>query len=195
MKKITFTLLLLVVSVYMASQTVLSGTRDMWKWPFADNSIWNMPIGSGATYQPANLLAEYAIGYNLVQLLEMKSEYPIVNVRNNTGGNTPCDGTTSLGFTLQIPSDWVVPNTPGFAFRTPSSNEVMQGAQVARCIVEGPVYLPDYMQWENNRTLHLGFLRSGRPSKEASVEPYSLCEKSVQRALRRTGSYGESDPF
>ena len=42
---------------------------------------------------------------------------------------------------------------------------------------------------------YLGFLRSGRPSKEASVEPYSLCEKSVQRALRRTGSYGESDPF
>jgi len=29
--------------------------RDPLKWPFASNSIWNMPIGSGAVYKPANM--------------------------------------------------------------------------------------------------------------------------------------------
>jgi hypothetical protein len=29
--------------------------RDPYLWPFAQNSIWNMPIGSNATYTPANL--------------------------------------------------------------------------------------------------------------------------------------------
>jgi hypothetical protein len=50
---------------------------------------------------------------------------------------------------------------------------------------------------ENNFTTieYIGFLRSERPSMEASVEPYSLCEKSVQRALTRMSYYGESDLF
>jgi hypothetical protein len=29
--------------------------RDPYLWPFAQNSIWNMPIGSNAKYEPANL--------------------------------------------------------------------------------------------------------------------------------------------
>ena len=31
--------------------------RDPKQWPFAQNSIWNMPIGSSAVYQPAYLLS------------------------------------------------------------------------------------------------------------------------------------------
>jgi len=31
--------------------------RDLKQWPFAQNSIWNMPIGSSAIYQPAYLLS------------------------------------------------------------------------------------------------------------------------------------------
>lgn len=37
--------------------TVQPGTRDPLKWPFVQDSIWNMPIGSGAVYVPANLPA------------------------------------------------------------------------------------------------------------------------------------------
>jgi hypothetical protein len=35
--------------------SVASGTRDPRQWPFAETSIWNLPIGSGATYAAANL--------------------------------------------------------------------------------------------------------------------------------------------
>lgn len=30
-------------------------SRDVYKWPFAQNSVWNVPIGSNAVYQPASL--------------------------------------------------------------------------------------------------------------------------------------------
>lgn|GEM_PF-2160334 len=30
-------------------------SRNDWKWPFAQDSIWNMPIGSGARYVDADL--------------------------------------------------------------------------------------------------------------------------------------------
>ena len=31
--------------------------RDKLAWPFAQTSIWNMPIGSGAIFQAANIFA------------------------------------------------------------------------------------------------------------------------------------------
>jgi hypothetical protein len=40
-----------------APGTPSAGTRDPLKWPFSQYSIWNMPIGSGAVYVPANLPA------------------------------------------------------------------------------------------------------------------------------------------
>jgi len=38
-----------------------SGTRNKYLWPFAANSIWNMPIGSNAVYVPAGI--QYAGGW------------------------------------------------------------------------------------------------------------------------------------
>jgi len=38
------------------------GTRDKYLWPFAANSIWNMPIGSNASYVPAGI--KYAGAWN-----------------------------------------------------------------------------------------------------------------------------------
>lgn len=37
------------------AQDAFPQTRDPLKWPFATNSIWNMPIGSEAVYVPANI--------------------------------------------------------------------------------------------------------------------------------------------
>ena len=39
-----------------------SGSRNKYEWPFASNSIWNMPIGSNAQYVDAGL--EYAGAWN-----------------------------------------------------------------------------------------------------------------------------------
>ena len=40
----------------------MPGTRDKYQWPFASNSIWNMPIGSAARYVPAGI--QYAGAWN-----------------------------------------------------------------------------------------------------------------------------------
>src|SRR5580658_4920873 len=41
-----------------------AGSRDPLEQPFASTSIWNMPIGSGAMYVPANLTADPPGGSN-----------------------------------------------------------------------------------------------------------------------------------
>lgn len=44
------------------SATATAETRSRYDWPFAADSIWNMPIGSGAVYVPAGLA--YAGAWN-----------------------------------------------------------------------------------------------------------------------------------
>src|SRR4029079_9617847 len=34
-----------------------TGTRDKFKQPFASNSVWNMPIGSGAAYRSSPIVS------------------------------------------------------------------------------------------------------------------------------------------
>jgi len=36
------------------------GARNAYRWPFASDSIWNTPIGSGAAYVPARIPAARA---------------------------------------------------------------------------------------------------------------------------------------
>jgi hypothetical protein len=40
---------------YPATPLLPNGLRNKYKWPFASDSIWNVPIGSGARYVPAGI--------------------------------------------------------------------------------------------------------------------------------------------
>ena len=145
-----------------SGQDTLSGSRDPWLWPFSQNSIWNQPIGCDAIYSDANFEAAKNVGVDIQHILELSDEYPVRDViGSETWGPGRCEGKQFLGFTLNIPDDWIVPDagdspyglTPNsnFAFRLPNSDSVFVGNQVSRCVEAGPVYMPIWMQYPNNR--------------------------------------------
>ncbi|MCG8374699.1 MAG: hypothetical protein MI700_14245, partial [Balneolales bacterium] len=136
--------------------------RDPWLWPFSSTSIWNMPIGDEAIYEPANFEDASNVGIDIQHLLLISENDPNRQVLNSpTWGPGRCSGETDLGFTLQIPDDWIVPdagNSPygltpnsNFAFLLPDGETLFQSTQISRCEEAGPVYLPEWMKYEDNR--------------------------------------------
>jgi hypothetical protein len=98
-------------------------TRDPLKWPFAATSIWNMPIGSGASYVASGLhftttpnSTEY--WYDMPQSdherLVLTPTAPLINVYISTvgwsGGNR-CAASGGVFFAAPIPASYVVPNS------------------------------------------------------------------------------------
>lgn len=154
--------MILSTSLRLYSQEVLEGERNPWLWPFSQNSIWNMPIGSNAIYIDAKLESAKNVGVDIQHILEQNSSYPERNVLGSeVWGPGRCNGTSYLGFTLRVPDNWIVPDagsspyglTPNsnFALRLPNSDMVFEGSQISRCIESGSVYLPTWMQYKNNR--------------------------------------------
>jgi len=98
-------------------------TRDPLKWPFAATSIWNMPIGAGATYVPSGLhftttpnSTEY--WYDMPQSdherIVLTPSAPLTDVYiSNVGwsGGNRCVQQGALFFQAPIPAAYVVPNS------------------------------------------------------------------------------------
>ncbi len=157
-----FILLLFIGCTSNSSSSDINEVRDPWLWPFSAESIWNMPIGSNAEYKPANFEDASHVGVDIQHILitsENDPEQPVLN--SPTWGPGRCSGTTSLGFSVRVPDTWIVPdagNSPygltpnsNFAFLLPDRETVFQSSTVSRCKVGGPVYMPEWMKWENNR--------------------------------------------
>ncbi|MEM6645129.1 MAG: T9SS type A sorting domain-containing protein [Bacteroidota bacterium] len=147
---------------FASAQEVLPGTRDAWLWPFTPTSIWNHPIGADAVYEPANLRRASNVGVDTQHIMELSASDPLRPALGTTAfGPGRCNGTEQIGVSLNIPDEWLVPdagNSPyggtpnsNFAFRLPDSDTVFEGSLVSRCVAGGPVYLPDWMRWPNNR--------------------------------------------
>jgi hypothetical protein len=93
--------------------------RDPLKWPFAQNSIWNMPIGSGAAYVPANLSGtpgddQWAPMPQIDdEKIVLRPSAPQTNVWYSDAGWTGkdrCGATGGLLAQVPMPADFVVPN-------------------------------------------------------------------------------------
>ena len=149
------------LSLFLLS-TQLKAQRDPVKWPFSKNSIWNMPIGSNAVYEPANFEDAGNVGVDTQHIIITSTsdqEYKVFNSPTFLPGR--CSGTTELPFTLPFPRDFVIPdagNSPfggtpnsNFALIYPDGDSVFQGSLMSRCEVDGPIYLPDWYQWSANR--------------------------------------------
>lgn len=143
--------------------TLTAQDRNPVYWPFTAESIWNKPIGSAADYQPANLGPAGHVGIDVNHLPIIDStfrDYPVYD--SPTWGPGRCSGTTNLGFTFPAAPDWTVPdagNSPyggtpngNFALIDPENGRVWQGNKVSRCEPDGPVYLPDWTKWPDNRS-------------------------------------------
>jgi hypothetical protein len=125
-------------------------TRDKWLWPFASTSIWNMPIGAGAIYVPANFQRAYFFGADEGLFFKLKAGDPLRPVYSpGNWGPGRCTGTQSMKVSLPIPDDLIVPDatkdpyyTPNnvSAFLMPDGKTVEQFEPLARCKTGGSVY-------------------------------------------------------
>jgi hypothetical protein len=127
--------------------------RDPLKWPFASNSIWNMPIGSGALFKPANLPAvpggdEWA-GMPQIddELIVLRPSAPNTAINYSSAGWTGKDRCTStddstngLPVGVRIPSDYVIPNSKAnnsAAFLSADGRTIVQTQPFTRCTANG----------------------------------------------------------
>jgi hypothetical protein len=121
-----------------------SGQRDKFKWPFASSSIWNTPIGSAATYQPANIVFNSSSGYStsFVQdqdVVVMTPTAPVTAVyQNNVGwsGGDRCPAQGGVLTRVPVPASFTLPNSGennSAAFLAADGHTILQNQPFTRC--------------------------------------------------------------
>lgn len=122
-----------------------SSTRDPLKQPFASNSIWNMPIGSGAQYVPAKLSGNP--GNNIWakmpgiddEKIILKPTAPRTNLNYSSAGwsgKNRCTANGGLVVQVPMPSTYVVPNNnlnSSASFLLSDGRTIVQTQPLARC--------------------------------------------------------------
>lgn len=123
-----------------------SAARDPLKQPFSSNSIWNMPIGSGAQYVPARMSGTPG-GTNIYatmpgiddEKIVMTPTAPLTKLYYNSAawsGANRCTTSATLMTSVPMPSSYVVPNSRGnnsAAFLMPDKRTVVQTQPLTRC--------------------------------------------------------------
>ncbi len=124
--------------------------RDALKWPFASNSIWNMPIGSGAKYVAANLPATPGgdvwspmpmIDDERIVLRPKATMTPINYSSAGWSGANRCNSTGGQLVSVPMPGDYVVPNSntnESSVFLQADGRTLVQVQPLARCAAGGP---------------------------------------------------------
>jgi hypothetical protein len=122
-----------------------AATRDPLKQPFASNSIWNMPIGTGASYVPAGLKGNpgnniYAgMPYIDEEKIIMTPTAPVTNLNYSSAGwsgKNRCSATGGLVVAVPMPSSYVVPNSTqnnSAAFLLGDKRTIVQTQPLTRC--------------------------------------------------------------
>ena len=93
---------------------VLQGDRDPLLQPFTSTSIWNMPIGSDAVYEPANLIpaAIHTLVSDQHVIVMTPTASPMTIVQNPAGAvggsGQRCDTSGAFLTTAPIPADFYV---------------------------------------------------------------------------------------
>jgi hypothetical protein len=145
------------VFAMLATCTTLAATtpagqegRDPLKQPFASNSIWNMPIGSGAIYKPANLSPAPGGGKQWTpvsapdeEIIVMTPNAPLTSVYYSDAawsGRDRCVSQGALLVDVPMPADFVMPNgtgNNGAAVLAPDKRTVIQLQPLTRCSPTG----------------------------------------------------------
>lgn len=134
----------------LANVVAATGARDPLKQPFSTGSIWNMPIGSGAVYLPANLPTNP--GKNIWakmpgiddEHIVLKPTSPLtkINVSNAAWtGRNRCAATGGQLLQVPMPSNYIVPNSTSnssSSFLLADGRSIVQTQPLARCTAGGP---------------------------------------------------------
>jgi len=109
-----------------------------------------MPIGSGAIYTPVNIQPAHYVSGDQEYFYKIRAGVPLRQVYGpGTWGEGRCTGTQSMGISLPIADDLIVPDatskpysTPNnaSAFLMPNGKTLEQFEPLARCTAGGPVY-------------------------------------------------------
>jgi hypothetical protein len=122
--------------------------RDPLKQPFSAQSIWNMPVGSGAVYVPAGITA--ATGWGMTvdhDIIIQRPTAPLTPVHFNadawTGGTRCAPG--AYMYSVPIPTTYTIPgarpdDTPNYAAAVlmPDRRTFKQMQPLTRCDLGGP---------------------------------------------------------
>jgi hypothetical protein len=139
----------------MPTPTSTVGARDPLKQPFASNSIWNMPIGSGAVYVAANLPAvpEGDVWAPMPQIdderivLTPNAPLTVINFSDAAwSGKNRCNATTGgswsgLPVSVPMPSNFIVGNdnqNEPATFLKADGRTIFETAPFTRCTAGGP---------------------------------------------------------
>ncbi|MFD2614319.1 fibronectin type III domain-containing protein [Paenibacillus gansuensis] len=99
--------------------------RDPWLAPFSQDSIWNMPIGSGADYQPANLPGQGYVHSDDEWHMKTQESDPVRPIYSPGGWTDRCTETNPPEgeVSMHIPDDFVVADTitTGGIYETPNN--------------------------------------------------------------------------
>jgi hypothetical protein len=120
--------------------------RDKYLQPFSSTSIWNLPIGDGATYTPAGIGRVGNVTYDEEYWIVTDDSMPRRPLYTN---ETFYDGrcaTARYEFDLPFPDDFTLPdirwpNTPNnvAAVLLPDGRTIVQMNPLTRCEAGGPV--------------------------------------------------------
>src|SRR5882762_9480320 len=180
-----------------ASPLVAQTTRDPLVQPFAIDSIWNMPIGTGAQYVPINMPANPScdVWTPMPQvdpdIIVLKPTAPLTAINYSDAawtGRDRCAATGGLLVQVPMPSNLVVPsdmNNYGAAFLLSDNRTIIQTQPLARCVAGGPatsvikfaavdIYGDGRLGGHGGSalstvggTIRIGELRPGKPIKHA----------------------------
>lgn len=125
-------------------------TRNPLKWPFSSYSIWNMPIGSGAIYKPANM-PPIPSGDPWAPMPQIDDEIIVLRPKAPStavyysdaawSGRNRCAATGSFLVKVPIPSSYLVPHDNGnasAAFLAADGRTIIQMQPFTRCTIGGP---------------------------------------------------------
>jgi hypothetical protein len=124
--------------------------RDPLRYPFASNSIWNMPIGAGARYVPAKLSG--TPGNNIwagmpfvdEEKIVLRPSAPLTRLHHSSAawsGKDRCKPGGGLVVSVPMPSDYVVPHSTennSAVFLMPDRRTIVQTQPLTRCTAGAP---------------------------------------------------------
>ena len=94
-------------------------SRDPWLWPFDDQSIWNLPLGSNAQYSPANLGWGEWTSIDRELIFKVTEDDPLTRLyapgswtHRASGTNSPT-GNPNDEIYIHFPVDKIVPDAEG----------------------------------------------------------------------------------
>jgi hypothetical protein len=145
-------------AVTAVTSAPVPAARDPLSWPFDTGSIWNTPLGAGATLRSADLTPP-KVDLDIDRLIVTTAADPLTpTYLEPTFGPGRCAGTTpqplagrtpSLGDPIHVPTAFVLPDatatpysTPNnaTAFLDPDGHTLHQFDVTARCTAGGPLY-------------------------------------------------------